>query len=158
MRVVTLSLLIVAVAGCNTAERHDWVPKQAAKINYDGTTDTFTLANLSDAVLWFDRRAKEGPAPEYWRLAPTGWVRTGYDGCGTSRDWQPLASGGSISLGKFYRRIDKGCPEAEAFVGAGGDLDALPARVGIRVTCNRDRDSKGETVFSEQVVLPRAEK
>jgi hypothetical protein len=178
MRLATLSLL-AAVAGCtaNTPTfkipsigqadpssvpdeavenplRPPYDPNQTAKVTYDRDTGTFTLTNRCNRTIWYDGRPREGPVPEYQRLTPGGWVVTWVDGCGTDSGWLPLAPGQSVSLGRFREELlAKGYQEAREFVRQGGNLNAVPGRVGIVVTC--DRTGAGVTVYSEGVDLPR---
>jgi hypothetical protein len=78
--------------------------------------------------------------------------------CGTNRGWQPLGPGQSISLCACHRELGLGlCSDHEAkeFREQNGDLNALPARVGIQVTC--DQSTAGDMVYSDVVALLRKE-
>jgi hypothetical protein len=127
--------------------------EQAARITHNGATNNFILTNTSGKTLWFDGRQRERPSPIYERLTPNGWVVTWFDWCGTNRGLQPLGPGKSVLLGSFIKEIGRGTDEAAKFVAKGGDLDALPARVGIEVTL--DREAVPQTVYSQAVVLAR---
>ena len=164
MRIVTFGILLGVVsstwlvAGCFRRET-PWPVQQAARITYDKGTDTFTLTNLAPHTIWYDGRPKERPSPVYERLLPGGdWIETRCDGCGTNRDWQPLQAGQSLSLGQFVRELGTGMlsgsgkEAAQEFVDHNGRLDQLPARVGIRATCQVA--AGGVPVYSEAVVLP----
>jgi hypothetical protein len=52
-------------------------------------------------------------------------------------------------LGAFNHSVND--PDAKAFVKRGGDLNALPARVGIEIAPSRL--AKSETIYSEAVAL-----
>ena len=173
MRIVTFGMLLGVVAstwlaaGCFGPETPvpvqqaatPWPVQQAARVTYDKETDTFTLTNLAPHTIWYDGRPKEGPSPIYERRLPGGeWIETWSDGCGTNRDWQPLQTGQRLTLIRFVRELGTGMASgrgkvaAQEFVNQNGRLDQLPARMGIRVTCQVAAD--GVPVYSEAVVLP----